>query len=208
MKVLGTPLGHPRAQIFVPTFREAQGCSATSFGWMTCNQCGSRWPIVRQPRPIILCVVLEPQDVELFARAHDINMRQCLSSILQVNLEQADEETQDSTLPLLLGKLGLRSALRTSKAACWASWADCWAMINERHPEARLMVDELEGVPRTSCLETAASAATELTRVCDFEPPSCGHHRAACARAGVLAGREWALESVVARVCREASGRM
>ena len=54
--------------------------------------------------------------------------------------------------------MGLRSAPRTSKAAYWASWADCLAMINERHPEvAQLMVDELEGLPRTS------SAARKLT---------------------------------------------
>ena len=144
---------------------------------MTCSQCGSCWPIVRQPGPIILCVALrcvEPQDVELFAGTYDFQMRQCLSSILQVNLEEADQETQDSvTLPLSLGGLGLRSALRTSKAAYWASWADCLAMISERHPEvAQLMVDELEGVPRTSCLEAAASAARELTGVCDFEPPT------------------------------------
>ena len=37
---------------------------------------------------------------------------------------------------------------------------------------------------------------------------SCGHHRAACARASVLAGRGWALKSAVARVCREAGGRV
>ena len=36
---------------------------------------------------------------------------------------------------------------------------------------------------------------------------SCGQHRAACAQAGVLGRRGWALESVVARVCREAGGR-
>ena len=35
-----------------------------------------------------------------------------------------------------------------------------------------------------------------------------GHHRAACARAGVLSRRGFALESVVARVCREAGGRV
>ena len=34
-----------------------------------------------------------------------------------------------------------------------------------------------------------------------------GHHRAACARAGVLGRRGFALESVVARICREAGGR-
>ena len=35
-----------------------------------------------------------------------------------------------------------------------------------------------------------------------------GHHRAACARAGVLSRRGYALESVIARVCREAGGRL
>ena len=33
-----------------------------------------------------------------------------------------------------------------------------------------------------------------------------GHHRAACATAGVLGRRGWALESVAARVCREGGG--
>ena len=75
-------------------------------------------------------------------------------------------------MPLSFGGLGPRSALRTSKAAYWASWADCLATINERHPEvAQLMVDELEGLPRTSCLEAAASVARELTGAFDFEPP-------------------------------------
>ena len=35
-----------------------------------------------------------------------------------------------------------------------------------------------------------------------------GHHRAACARAGVLSRRGHALESAIARVCREAGGRV
>ena len=36
----------------------------------------------------------------------------------------------------------------------------------------------------------------------------CGHHRAACARAGVLGRRGFTLESVAARICREAGGRV
>ena len=36
----------------------------------------------------------------------------------------------------------------------------------------------------------------------------CGHHRAACARAGVLGRRGFALESVAAWICREAGGRV
>ena len=35
-----------------------------------------------------------------------------------------------------------------------------------------------------------------------------GHHRAACSRAGVLGRRGFAVESAVARVCREAGGRV
>ena len=35
-----------------------------------------------------------------------------------------------------------------------------------------------------------------------------GHHRAACARAGVLARRGFSVESVAARICREAGGRV
>ena len=34
-----------------------------------------------------------------------------------------------------------------------------------------------------------------------------GHHRATCARGGVLSRRGFALESVIASVCREAGGR-
>ena len=37
---------------------------------------------------------------------------------------------------------------------------------------------------------------------------SHGHHRAACAHAGMLSRRGYALESVLARICREARGRV
>ena len=43
---------------------------------------------------------------------------------------------------------------------------------------------------------------------CGLPLDSCGHHRAACAQAGVLGRRGWALESVAARICREAGGRV
>ena len=36
----------------------------------------------------------------------------------------------------------------------------------------------------------------------------CGHHRAACARVGMLGRRGFSLESAAARVCREAKGRV
>ena len=43
---------------------------------------------------------------------------------------------------------------------------------------------------------------------CGLPLDSRGHHRAACARAGVLGRRGYALESVAARICREAGGRV
>ena len=43
---------------------------------------------------------------------------------------------------------------------------------------------------------------------CGLPLDEFGHHRAACAQAGVLSKRGWALENVVARICREAGGRV
>ena len=43
---------------------------------------------------------------------------------------------------------------------------------------------------------------------CGLPLDSRGHQRAACARAGVLGGRGWAIENAAARICREAGGRV
>ena len=58
-----------------------------------------------------------------------------------------DPLTEDlARLPLSMGGLGLRSAVRTSPAAHWASWADSLPMIQKRHPAvARLIVAQLSG---------------------------------------------------------------
>ena len=92
---------------------------------------------------------IRPEVVEVFARTHDDSMLQCLSEVLQVQLTSVDEETQDTvTLPASLGGLG--SALRTRVSAYWASWADCMAMIQERHPGiAGLLVRQLDNHPHT-----------------------------------------------------------
>ena len=176
MKILGTPLGNPEfvRRSWHSSLRNTACCSKripllddVQSAWLLLAHCAAA-----RANYSLRCV--EPQEVEPFARAHDSDMRQCLSQILQVNLAEVDQATQDTvTVPLSLGGLGVRSAVRTSKAAYWASWADCLAMINERHPQvADLLVEELEGLPRTSCLAAAASAARELTGVRDFDPPS------------------------------------
>ena len=78
----------------------------------------------------------------------------CLCQILQVDPAAIDAETRDSaTLPMSLGGLGIRSAVRSCKAAHWASWADSLPMTFERHPHvANIMVEQLEH-PRSPCFE-------------------------------------------------------
>ena len=49
---------------------------------------------------------------------------------------------------------------------------------------------------------------TTSTCRCGLPLDSLGHHRAACARAGVLGKRGGALECVAARICREGGGRV
>ena len=93
--------------------------------------------------------------------------------ILQVDPSAIDVETRDSaTLPMSLGGLGIRSAVRTCKAAHWASWADCLPMILERHPGvANIMVEQLEH-PRSPCFVAVGSVVRDLTGVGGFVPPS------------------------------------
>ena len=78
-----------------------------------------------------------------------------------------------ATLPLALGGLGLRSALRTRSSAFWASWADCLSMFFKRYRDLVTdFVDQLEGVPEAEHLRCAALAARRLDGVQGFEIPS------------------------------------
>ena len=221
-----------------------------------------------------------------------------------------------ASLPLWKGGLGLRSAVRTTPAACLASWLDSLKMIQQRHPKIADTIlqalDEEHGCsiqtllrctnilrdagmevptwtdvaagrvegesreddpcqPRVGWQKQAAQsvevkffeeevwpslqederamvwsrtgpmASTPLIsfpvdrntrfdsqpfrllvlrRLClplplSFRRCQCGrpvdvlgHHRAACGEAGVLGRRGWPLESVAARICREAGARV
>ena len=68
-------------------------------------------------------------------------------------LNQSDIFRASATTPLILGVLGLRSAVRTSESAYWASWPECLPMMQERHPEVdREFVTRLEAGVETPCL--------------------------------------------------------
>ena len=87
--------------------------------------------------------------------------------------ECQDSARSAATLPLALGGLGLRSALRTRSSAFWASWADCFPMVFKRYPDLVTdFVDQLDGVPEAEHLQFAALAARRLDGVQGFEIPS------------------------------------
>ena len=176
IKVLGTPLGHPdfvrqhlrdvseeheRFLTRIPLVRDVQSA------WLLLLHCA-------QARANFLLRAVRPEAVEEFATRHDRGLWWCLAQILGVNLEQCEVGMQEAaTFPLVLGGLGLRSAIRTRYSAFWASWADCIPMVGARHPEvAAQLVVQLEGHPATPCLGAAAAAARALTGIMNFEPPS------------------------------------
>ena len=90
-------------------------------------------------RATFLLRVVRPEMVQRFAERHDRGLWRCLSTILGVHPEQCDSSAKDAaTLPLALGGLGLRSAVRTSVSAYWASWADSLAMTHLEQPPSRV----------------------------------------------------------------------
>ena len=76
--------------------------------------------------------------------------------------------------------LGLRSAVRTSNSACWASWADSLPMVRERHPEvADMIVNVLDGEPVTPILSAVTQflliSSLQVGRPCHMAPaPTVG----------------------------------
>ena len=76
--------------------------------------------------------------------AHDEGIWNTAKVLLDVHPE--GETQQLATLPMRMGGLGLRSAVRCAPAAFWASWADVLDMISERIPDvANDVVRKLTG---------------------------------------------------------------
>ena len=174
-KILGTPLGHPdyvRAHMDrvardhqtlldrIPLLQDVQAA------WLLLLHSASA-------RANNLVGVVEPASAREFCDIHDDRMWQCLEAILQSRFADVEEVRNFGSLPMVLGGIGLRSAARTSKPACWASWGDSLAMIRRRHPiVADQLVHQLEGHPETPFLRAAADTRRELIGVMGFEPPS------------------------------------
>ena len=144
MKVRGTPLGSPefvRARLLelsasyqrlvdkIPFVSDLQSA------WLLLLSCAAS-------RPNYILRVLHPEATREFATLHDTAMRRCVETLLDVRMD--DQTWNVGSLPLSLGGLGLRSAVRGRSAAYWSSWADGLHMIRRRHAlVADLIIREL-----------------------------------------------------------------
>ena len=161
--ILGTPLGHEdfvRAQLEhivdehnvlwerIPSLPDVQSA------WALLLHCANA-------RANYAPRVIRPELARHFAQAHDAGLWRCLCAILRVGEDQCDARAKDAaSLPLSMGGLGLRIAVRTSSSAHWASWADSLSMVRERHPGvADMIVDAPESDPATPILSAVVEAA-------------------------------------------------
>ena len=96
-------------------------------------------------RVIYVTRVLSHERSSEYARQHDAGLWRCLCRILHVDELDTGTWRDLTQLPFSAGGLGLRSAVRLTPAASWASWADSLSMIRTRHPDlAAQIVTSLE----------------------------------------------------------------
>ena len=134
---LGTPFGHPSfVEAFLVKKIEDQRIlldripllADLQASWLLLLHCAAA-------RANYLLRVVEPGAAAQYATSHDEGLWNCLCATLQVDSVQTWARRDAATIPLVLGGIGLRSAMGTRTPAFWASWADSLAMIHARHRE-------------------------------------------------------------------------
>ena len=174
IRVLGTPLGHPafvqaqleettrRHQILLERIPAVQDVQSA---WALLLHCAGS-------RANYLLRVVRPDLVRSFAERHNRGLWQCLARILGRSSEWDITTQEVASLPLSLGGLGLRNAVRTSPSAYWASWSDSLPMIKARHPEVADSILHLMHQDGPPSLMAASRVVGELRGVSGFDPPS------------------------------------
>ena len=171
LKILGTPVGSPQfVQGAIHTRLEDEAKLWDAITWVPDLQ--SSWQILLQcvgPRCHHLLRTLPPSQSAYYAAEHDEGMQRTMWALLG-DIPGGDQEKQDAarlaTLPMRMGGLGFRSAVRMAPAAHWASWADALPMLLERLPVvAQNAVNVLDGdVNVDGCLGEVRQAAAGLDR--------------------------------------------
>ena len=150
IKILGTPLGHPQF-LEAHLNRKSAEHDVLLERIPTVLDLQSAWALLLHclsARANCLLRVVKPAATKVFAQRHNEGLWKCLCNLLQVGPVQSAEAKPAASMPLKLGGMGLRDAVRVAVPAYWASWADCMPMIFNRHPlVANLFVHELEGAP-------------------------------------------------------------
>ena len=117
----------------------------------------SAWALLVHCAATFLLRVVRPEMTHRFASAHDAQLWGCLCQLLDITTTRCNVGSRDTaTLPLAMGGMGLRSAMRTRSPACWASWGDCLSMIRARHPEVvTQLLAHLQNPGHPPCLRQA-----------------------------------------------------
>ena len=174
IKVLGTPLGHEDfVAAHLSSVLRAHQILLERIPLVQDVQCA--WALLLHSaaaRANYQLRVVRPELTSAFAQGHDDGIWSCLCQILHID-PAAVHTRQLATLPLSLGGLGLRSAIRTKQSAYWASWADSLGMLHNRHSNvADAFLECLTVGAGPPSLVAAHSAREELSGVMGFEPPS------------------------------------
>ena len=176
IKILGTPLGHPDyvAHQLQLTRRHQQtlldripALPDVQSAWALLLHCGAA-------RANCFLRVIPPQRSLRYAQDHDEALWNCLCGVLDVPADLCVASARAAaSLPLAFGGLGMRSAVRTSTAAYWASWGDSLEMIAQRHPSVvDVVLRELNGLSISPHLSSASEVAVDLARLPGFVVPT------------------------------------
>ena len=166
VKVLGTPLGSPEyVQAMLERLSASHQRLIDRIPHITDLQSAYLLLLFcAASRPNYILRVVHPQATRAFAARHDVSMRRCMEILLDVSITN---HTWDiGSLPLHMGGLGIRSAVRSRAAAFWSSWADGLSMIRRRHgPVAELIVRELSVEHPVFHLAGVVAARDRLTEM-------------------------------------------
>ena len=169
LKVLGVPLGSPEFVAALGTTRLQEEQRLTDAlpelpdlqsAWLLLLFCAS-------PRANHWLRVVPPEQAREYAQGHDKLMLETLGQLVHCRDLQKSRPRQTTEalaqLPLRLGGLGLRSAVRNSVAAYWASWADTLPVLQRRCPrQSAQLAADLEGQTTADCLKAAQDSAAAL----------------------------------------------
>ena len=171
VKVPGTPVGSDEFVKEVSDARlEEEHKLWNAIPWIPDLQCA--WLVLLQcagPRCHHFIRTMPPSKLMEYAHGHDRGMLRSMEAILgSLPGTPSQNETAHTfaTLPMRMGGLGLRSAVRMAPAAFWGSWADALPMIATRLPQpATSIVHRLtNGVAIGGCLGELQEAGTSLDR--------------------------------------------